>query len=328
MKKTIEDIQNKTVNNIIADQNTSDWRRLKDQRLYIDNDYALETLKRGLDLRGEGFDDKDQTDKKTVYHCFWYGNIGRKQVFSIKSFLCTQDLHKCRVILWLDMSDGFKDHEQNPLLKAILPFIEVRAYDPVKEIKETPWENYLNITGGHHNLPKRADAFRFLILYKYGGLYFDLDVMFLRNFGGLLNFEFCYAWEAQSYANSALLNLKRKGDISTYILEKSIQKQTVFPWGIFNYSDSYLKELYVFPCAFFDPIWQGLISENYPLDTFPKFFEPFGHEFTNVFEIHSYKDFFSGCYAYHWHNQWFTEEHENSFFGIFEKEFNGLLNID
>lgn len=304
------------------------WRHLKDQQLYRHNDYAVKTLSEGIDLSEDGFDYKIQAGSKTAYHCYWYGETGRKQVFSIKSFLCTQDLNKCKVILWLDIQNGFENYRQNPFLKIILPFIEVRAYDPILEAKDTLWENHLELPNEQRDLVKRCDAFRFLILYKYGGVYFDLDVMFLKNLGGLLNSEFCYAWETQPYANSAILNLKCKSDICMYLLQKSIVRGAASPWGIFIYSDPLLKDLYILPCAFFDPIWQVPAPEESPFDNFSKFFKQFDGEFTNEFNIYSYKKFFPGCYAYHWHNQWKTTEYENSFFGIFEKEFNELLGLD
>ncbi|MBB6271032.1 hypothetical protein HDF26_001459 [Pedobacter cryoconitis] len=307
----------------VTGETAFNWKHLGDQRLYTDNNYALQFLE-----NNENPDSQIPVKEKIIYHAYWYGNIGRKQAFSIKSFLCTQDLTKCRVILWLDADNGYLYHEKNPILKAILPFIEVKAYDPYQEIKNTPWKNSQKLVNEPENLAKRSDAFRFLVLYKYGGLYFDLDVMFLKDFGGLLDSEFCYAWETQPYANSAILSLKKKSNLSAYILNKGIKKRTVLPWIILNYSDSYLKKLHVLPCAFFDPVWQGLASAKSPLDDFPDFFRKFDDQFTNRLGIESYKDFFPGCYAYHWHNQWKKTEYEDSLFGIFENDFNKHLNIE
>ena len=42
-------------------------------------------------------------------------------------------------------------------------------------------------------------------------------------------------------------------------------------------------------------------------------------------EINSYKDFFPGIFTYHWHNMWKKEIHEDSYFGLFNKEFDSLL---
>lgn len=310
------------------DKNVLSWKHLKNERLYSDNDYAVEALKKGIDLDADGLDVKVQIGSKNVYHCFWCGDIERKQVFSIKSFLCTQNLEECRIILWLDVYSGFENYEENPFLKPVLPFIEVKSYDPVIEVKGTPWEDFLYIPNEKRDLVRRGDAFRFLMLYKYGGTYFDLDIMFLKDLGGLLNAEFCYAWEIQPYANSAILNLKPGSDICAYLMEKTKKVGAASPWGIFLYSDSNLKDLYVLPCAFFDPIWQGLEPDKYPFNKFPEFFAPFDDEFRNKLNIRSYKEFFPGCYAYHWHNRWKSAEYEESFFGIFDKEFNELLKIN
>ncbi len=315
------------------------WKHLPDKKLYTDNAYARQVLANGFELnKAEGTGTR-QPGEKTAFHSYWYGKVGRKQAFSIKSFLVTQNLERCEVILWLDISNGFDGYGRNPYLMPLLPFITVKAFDPKPEIKGTPWENSINLIDHKKegadgrmedgvDLAKRADAFRFIVLYNYGGVYFDLDVLFLRDFTDLLVSEFCYAWEDQPFANSALLYLKRKSAIATYILQKSIRKRTVLPWVIFYYSDNKLKDLLVYPCAFFDPLWQGGDKlEKVPFKNLEAFFEPFGDKFTNQYAIKSHKDFFAGCYAYHWHNQWKKPEPENSFFGLLEAEFNKALKI-
>jgi len=302
-------------------------KRLKDQRLYTDNNYAVNRLREGIDLGVEGFDYRALNEKITC-HCYWYGNVDRKQAFSIKSFLCTQNMRKCKIILWIDTKAGFDNYYDNTYIAPLLPLIEVRYYDPVKEIQGTPWQDQITLVDEQCDLPKRSDAFRYLILYKYGGLYFDLDVMFLKDFSDLLNIEFCYTWEDYPYANSALLNLKCGGEMVNYLLEKSILKKDVLPWTILRFDDASLEDLFVFPCAVFDPVWQGLTLEDVPYYDFTDYFKPFGEGFINKLKIQSYRQFFPGCYAYHWHNQWKSVEHTNSFFGIFEQEFNRLLRIN
>jgi len=312
----------------VNDRSALNWKHLKDQKLYNDNDYAIEILKQGIDLSADGFDDDYLTEANIVYHCYWFGVLGRKQIFSIKSLLCTQDMAKCKVILWLDVNSGSQHYLNNTLLKEIARFVQIKFYDPVIEVMGTPWENNVEIPANLSDLVERADAFRFLILYKYGGVYFDLDIMFLKDIRPLLNREFCYAWEKQSYANSAVLNLTARSDISTYLLKKAIQIKVASPWKIFIYDDLLLKGLFVFPCAFFDPVWQGISLEKVPFNDFGSFFKQFDHQFINKLDICSYRDFFPGCYTYHWHNQWGAEEYEDSFFGIFEKEFDQLLKLN
>ena len=304
------------------------WKHLRDQQLYFDNDYALKRLSEGIDLYNEGIKPDKDLNTLTTYHCYWYGEIGRKQVFSLKTFLCTQDLHRCKVILWLDIFDGYENYILNPYLQEILPFIEVRLYDPFDEVKNTPWADNVDLAiqdTSYTGLVKRADAFRYLTLYNYGGVYFDLDVMFLKDLSDLLNIEFCYAWENQPYANSAVFNLFRCSKIATYLMAKCIENLIVSPWDVFKYEDLKLSNLYVLPCAFFDPIWQGLGNGKYPISNFHDFFRPFDTDYKNSLGIQSYKAFFPGCYCYHWHNEWKTPEFENSFYGFFEKQFNEIF---
>jgi hypothetical protein len=279
---------------------------LSDERLYCDNQYALDALEEGLDLNASGYKNQVASDVINTFHCYWFGVFGRKQEFSIKSFLCTQNLKYNKVVLWLDIDNGFGDYRNNIHLQNIAKFIEIRAYDPKIQVENTPWAEHVNLatyTNGYDDLVKRGDAFRFLILYKYGGSYFDLDVMFLKEVSGLLHNQFCYAWERQPFANSAICNLTTKSDIAEYLLHKCIEKQQVSPWHIFRYEDEGLKELYVLPCAFFDPIWQGVQKDRVALDYFGDFFRKFDHRFSNKLNIQSYKEFFPGGYTYHWHNE-------------------------
>ena len=37
------------------------------------------------------------------------------------------------------------------------------------------------------------------------------------------------------------------------------------------------------------------------------------------------RDFFPGSFAYHWHNGWKEPEHEASYFGLFNREFDQRL---
>jgi len=197
----------------------------------------------------------------------------------------------------------------------------------LEEIKNTPFAKFDYIFTQKTNLPLRADAFRLLMPYKYisenkydGILYFDLDIMFLRDFNDILNHSFCYQWEKQPYANSAILFINNKTIIENVIniIEK---KRTVIPWIIFNYSNKELYNLMVLPCAYFDPIWAITNNKNYeyPIINFDDFFKKYDGEKT------SYKDFFKGAYAYHWHNKWDYKADENSLFYTFYKEFSNLL---
>lgn len=168
-------------------------------------------------------------------------------------------------------------------------------------------------------MPARADAFRLLILFKYGGLYFDLDVLFLRDFSNLLKNSFFYQWENQPYANSAILFLDK--DIINKCIPYIEKYKTVVPWAIFNYANSDLSDITVFPCAFFDPVWNinDINNYDYPITQFEGLFVEYKKKPL------SYKEFFKGVYAFHWHNQWNNKIYKDSLFNYFNREFSEIL---
>jgi hypothetical protein len=51
----------------------------------------------------------------------------------------------------------------------------------------------------------------------------------------------------------------------------------------------------------------------------------FDDEFRPKPTVRSYRDFFPGAFAYHWHNRWDVPEHEDSYFGLFNRELDGIL---
>lgn len=311
-------IKKRVSNEMPTTGNISNYKLIDDFKCYENNTYCLKQLNLNVNTQLLSA----TSDEKIIFHSYWYGLVSNKQLFSIKSFLCTQDLNKCELYLWLD-----KDYyEENILILQHydLP-ISIKRYCPITEAKNTYFEYLEREISQKGNLAERADAFRFLILWKYGGVYFDLDVMFLKDLSSLLNNEFCYAWEKQCFANSAVLYLKKQSKLATYILQKCKIKRRFVPWIILDYNDKKLREMMIYPSAYFDPIWQESENTNvYVINTFDQFFQEFSFEFEK--RIESYKQFFPGCYAYHWHNRWDMLEFENSYFGVFNKELDLILN--
>lgn len=264
-----------------------------------------------------------------IAHAYWQGNIGDKQLFSIKSFLCTQQMQYFKIWLWLDKNsyELTKHNKELQDLASIYPEkLIIKYWDLEEEIKNTPAEKFKSffyLKG--RPLPAISDDFRLLSLYKYGGLYFDLDIMFCKDIIPLImHGEFIYAWEKQPYANSAILFLNKKSWNSEYILKKIGKHKSSQPWAIFKYKDKNLKHLTVYPCYMFDPLWNGF-THGMPIQHFEDFFKEFNNDFVKDANINSYKDFFKGIYAYHWHNQWKSSTSKNSYFGLFNQEFNDLI---
>ena len=53
-------------------------------------------------LKTHTFNYKLQNNETVIYHVYWYGEINRKQICSINSYLKTQDLNNTKLWVWLD----------------------------------------------------------------------------------------------------------------------------------------------------------------------------------------------------------------------------------
>lgn len=262
-------------------------------------------------------------------HTFWHGEISDKQLFSIKSFLCTQDMNLFELIIWLDGEEWYQKAVINPNLQELIRLsnnkIHLKEWNIKQEIKDTPFEKISWYFNWDRLLPAVADDFRITCLYKYGGLYFDLDIMFVKDFSPLLmREEFVYAWEKQPFANSALLFLRKDSYLTKQLAKIMIRKKSSQPWALFQYKIKSLSPLMVYPCCMFDPLWTGY-QEGMPIREFEDFFREFSPVFRKSEQINSYKDFFPGIYAYHWHNAWKVDTYKKSYYGMFNDEFDRLL---
>ena len=110
-----------------------------------------------------------------IFHVYWYGNIGRKQILCINSYLATQNLQQTKLWVWLD----YKTYNNN---KSKIPRhhnIEIKKYEPNLESKGTLFEQ-LKYINNERYLKFRSDLARIIFLYKYGGLYYDLDMILIN----------------------------------------------------------------------------------------------------------------------------------------------------
>ncbi len=150
-------------------------------------------------------------------------------------------------------------------------------------------------------LANKANAFRILVLGKYGGIYFDFDVLFLKDLRPLCNVEFFYQWSNQGYGNNAVLHFYRNSANILALAERSIKIHSCRSVALLQFKDcsTWPEDIYVFPSYLFDPLWIAQdreISINNYCNRFADFF-------TGNTPI-TMAEFFPGAYAYHWHNYW------------------------
>lgn len=269
----------------------------------------------------------DYSKQKIIFHTYWKGEFGRKQSFSVKSLLATQKSYEYEVWLWLDNDDVTELISTNRYLQELSKIITIKYYNPQKHITRPDFKRVLFLFEENENLAFRADGFRMWVLNTYGGVWFDLDIMFTKDWGELLRGdEFVYAWEKQFYANNAIIYLRKGSFINEYLAKKVVRRCTTQPWALFNYDDKNLKSLRVYPSTLFDPLW-GDNDEGYSISAFEDFFVS-SKQLSNELNNKQFTEVFPYSYAYHWHNLWKMDIADDSLFAKFEKQINQILDLN
>ena len=257
------------------------------------------------------------------FHMLWKTIIpfGRKQTLPIKSFITTQNLNNCTLNLWSNV-----DLSHNEYLKPLLPYVKLRRWDAIKESKDTPLEKHidkLNLSDDFCWVD--GDLFRALCLYKYGGLYHDTDVIFLRDLAPLFNQEFMYTWGLETeLISGGMIRLFKESQLGLDILNEISQTQPRIKsadWSayiVYPRVRTYNKNWTIFPSVFFNTEWhipnnevpedmQALIDSPNPMHLCK-------HSFSN--------QLYEGVFSWHWHNGWTFEAEEGSKWQILENKVN------
>jgi hypothetical protein len=255
---------------------------------------------------------KCSDNNKLVFHCFWRvpQDFGRKQLAVLKSIIVNHKdiLDTVEINLWSNV-----DLTENLFLKEIKKFITFRKWDLHEEIKNTILEDFeLLLDKNSIDDDKcylEGDLFRLLILHKYGGFYIDMDVLVLRSFLPLNDFEFLYQWGTSGFKNEplkmngAVMKLNKNSDTSLEFLEilkSTTPSKNTFSWGYMMYSKINKNPILVLPCVWFNSEWGfGNISLN---------------PFNNTGKV----ELFDGAFAWHWHNRWSEEIQKGSKFEVIE----------
>ncbi|KAL1644987.1 hypothetical protein SLS58_004058 [Diplodia intermedia] len=109
-----------------------------------------------------------------------------------------------------------------------------------------------------------SDAVRFVILHIYGGAYFDMDVLMLRDMRPLFlpqNHSFAERWAAHPHPgdyNTAIMSLTANSSLSSYLLRGGVRMGVNFHprvIGRMAWKDGRDQEFLMLETAAFDPIW-------------------------------------------------------------------------
>ena len=72
-----------------------------------------------------------------IFHVYWYGDLNRKHICCIKSYLVTQNLSNSVLYVWLDHENGYHDKNINMIPKH--ENIKIMNYNPFRTKQNTPF---------------------------------------------------------------------------------------------------------------------------------------------------------------------------------------------
>jgi len=261
-----------------------------------------------------------KTNEITIFHVYWYGKLTRHQLLCIYSYLYSQNLKNTSLWVWLDINT----YKENKELVINHDNIVVKCYDPNIEVINTPFVGYKYLDQTT-SLKFRSDIARIIVLYKYGGLYFDLDMLLLKDLTPLLDLEFCYSWSDFKRGNNGILRLKKESNLAKQLIKK--YKNTISPFNLngrkfyCEYNHKYIFteniDLMCLPCVLFDPVW--ILEHKKQQTKYSKL-----HKFDDFFKItdENIDHFFANeIFTYHWHSRKDVTIEHNSYFEKFENKF-------
>jgi len=262
----------------------------KNPELYTD---YLKGLKFLSEIKDE---DYEYPEEKTIFHIFTEIK-NDKELECIKSYLATQNLEKTKMIVW-----SLYDISDNPYIEPYKKYLDLRIYDANKESKGTLLENEIEKLSA--NDPKyylQSDLMRLLILHKYGGVWVDMDIIFLRDFKPILDQEYMYQWGTGTNfgiigACATVLSIKKDSEFSQQLLAE-LKERPIIPgstvWGQYLFAKLWLRwpNFTIFPGSFFNTEWVMNEVDSCNLQA--------GWFFNN--DIGG-KHLFPEAFTWHWHN--------------------------
>jgi hypothetical protein len=300
------------------------------------------------------------------YHTFWQVNKGLSNTYhrilnlSILSYFYTQNVCCTKLNVWLS-NDPLADNIISDLAIKYRYFIDkqfliIKKLNVPQLCQGTIFERH-DVCKASYNMKNKkkvvaySDFVRFLLLNKYGGIWNDGDVFFLKDLKPFWNSNFVTRWSYKYYYNTATTgcsNFQTFVPIMEYLMDKYPDATDFINQllgvgltravGAINNGQLYkYKDLIVFHSYIFDPIWIQADLGIYQREA-DKEFKTYNTAYkalkrtSRLKEIDfSPKNIFNLSFAYHLHSGHFESSIEsNSYFSYFErfysKYFNRVLN--
>jgi len=206
----------------------------------------------------------EEYNEPVIYHCYWKGEINKLNLLSIKSLIITNIINHTnnKIILW---TNNYSELFNTLLLNfPYLEYIDIREFNLENEIKDNYLSNYNYNSILNDDVVYQSDLIRQIILFKYGGVYFDLDMIFLRKLDPLyLSFSnelLLYSWADWNYPNNAfMVDLTNNPNKSLLNIDKIMKRGRGFGFqkALLTYNSD--LDYLVLPYSWFDI---GFLNSN------------------------------------------------------------------
>ncbi|KAL0075086.1 hypothetical protein J3Q64DRAFT_1764356 [Phycomyces blakesleeanus] len=243
----------------------------------------------------------------TIYHAYWRADlapVGYKQLATLRSLFATQP-KTAIVYLWsngdLGESSIIKDMKSKVGDRLKTKIGDPRALSVNSPMQDSPHLDFKDDSGYLD-----GDLLRLLVLYQHGGMWFDMDSLFVRDMSPLMEHEWvsqwdCYMPESFPFNGAFMRFLKHSPYLCEMLSEMAngpLPRKDSIDWGGYLYYRIYRRLLHngiqpwsVLPWCFTDPMVCT------PFNSMPNAFV----------ETEFPTDRLLQSFAYHWHNQWKKE---------------------
>lgn len=117
---------------------------------------------------------------------------------------------------------NFLEYPANPFVRAILSYsnVHLKYFDVIEITQQTPLEQWIRNSTLFESIFLNvhvSDVYRYVVLWRYEGIYLDLDALVLQNFDGIPENFACIEQDDHNQIGNAFLGFK--GDVGRRVME-------------------------------------------------------------------------------------------------------------